>query len=1089
MRWVRVRHRLAALASAVVVAASSVIAVPVAVPSSAPPATAAASFSDAWFREDPTITGLTRPMSVRFAADGRVFIAEKAGIVKAFDSVADTTPTTVLDIRGEVNSYWDRGVLGIALDPQFTTSRPYLYIYYVYDAPPGQVAPVWNDTCPDPPSGLKDGCVVTSKVARYTVGAGNAASPASRVELLHDWCQQYPSHTGGGIAFGQYGELYISGGEGGSFNVTDYGQLGGTLPTPQNPVTPVNPCNDPVTLLAPKPDGAPNVDIVSAQGGSLRSQDARTTADAQSLDGAIIRINPDTGAAYASNPYASSGDANRGRIVAFGLRNPFRMAFRPGTSDLYAGDVGGAYWEEINRIQVPIGGTSAPNFGWPCYEGPGQSGWKSLGNTLCDTLYADMSAGDRAKAPLFAYSHQSTLLPTGMCFVPNSNGRMGGSVSGLAFYTGGGASPYPAKYNGALFFTDYSRKCMGVMLAGAGGVPDPSTFSTFQTGTSFPVDLTTGPGGYLFYIDHDGGRIMRITFAEAPVAVAKATPSTGLAPLDVTLDGTASTDPSGGGITAWAWDIDGDGQYDDATGSVVGHTFTEAKVHTVGLRVTNAAGRAGTGSVIVDATNTKPVPKITGPSASLTWAVGDTINFLGYASDVEDGLLPPSALTWEVSMRHCAPTCHDHLIETFTGVDRGGFLAPDHEYPSQLLIRMFATDSNGNTVSKAILLAPKTTTVSVASVPAGIPVFIAEQDQTTPAQATVILKGTVTVSAPLAAVVGGVGYRFDGWSDGGTRTRDVYAGGPVSLTANYLPDAPDACAGAGVDGAAGASPKDTWIRDRLSAGGDVDWFRFQLGAPRTVIATLGDLPVNGRLDLYSGCGTLLATSDVGAGARWEEFTRTLPTGTYRLRVTSPSGGASASQYVVRIRVLAPSAFAIKSSVTDVNGTAVRIAGELLNATGSAREAIVVTADFRDGGGAAVGSLSTAPFMPQLANLGVSPFVLSGTVPAFSTVTWRFTSAAAGASALPTFSVGAVTITPGAGGTATETGSVTNTSAATAKSVVVLRGWYGVRGQLLDAGNDGASPVDLAPGASGAFSVSRSALPTIQGYRTFVRGAF
>ena len=36
--------------------------------------------------------------------------------------------------------------------------------------------------------------------------------------------------------------------------------------------------------------------------------------------------------------------------MAFGLRNPFRFAFRPGTSELWAGDVGEGTWEEINRI-------------------------------------------------------------------------------------------------------------------------------------------------------------------------------------------------------------------------------------------------------------------------------------------------------------------------------------------------------------------------------------------------------------------------------------------------------------------------------------------------------------------------------------------------------------------------------------------------------------------------------------------------------------------------------------------------------------------------------------------------------------------
>ena len=52
--------------------------------------------------------GFVNPTAVRFAPDGRAFVAEKRGIVKAFDSIADTTPTTVIDLRTATDDYWDR---------------------------------------------------------------------------------------------------------------------------------------------------------------------------------------------------------------------------------------------------------------------------------------------------------------------------------------------------------------------------------------------------------------------------------------------------------------------------------------------------------------------------------------------------------------------------------------------------------------------------------------------------------------------------------------------------------------------------------------------------------------------------------------------------------------------------------------------------------------------------------------------------------------------------------------------------------------------------------------------------------------------
>ena len=44
--------------------------------------------------------------------------------------------------------------------------------------------------------------------------------------LVEDWCQQYPSHSIGSLAFGADGALYVSGGDGASFNFVDYGQDG-----------------------------------------------------------------------------------------------------------------------------------------------------------------------------------------------------------------------------------------------------------------------------------------------------------------------------------------------------------------------------------------------------------------------------------------------------------------------------------------------------------------------------------------------------------------------------------------------------------------------------------------------------------------------------------------------------------------------------------------------------------------------------------------------------------------------------------------------------------------------------------------------
>ena len=101
------------------------------------------------FQESIAFSGLTEPLALRFAADGRVFVAEKRGIVKVFDGVGDATPEVFADLRTQVQSVWDRGLLGLALDPDFP-AKPFVYVLYTHDAAIGGTAPRWGDGCPEP---------------------------------------------------------------------------------------------------------------------------------------------------------------------------------------------------------------------------------------------------------------------------------------------------------------------------------------------------------------------------------------------------------------------------------------------------------------------------------------------------------------------------------------------------------------------------------------------------------------------------------------------------------------------------------------------------------------------------------------------------------------------------------------------------------------------------------------------------------------------------------------------------------------------------------------------------------------------------
>ena len=96
------------------------------------PSSAAAATLPTGFEDTAVFSGLYGPTAFRFSPDGRVFVARKNGIIEVFSSVDATTGTTFADLRTEVYDYRDRGLLGLALDPQFPT-RPYVYVLYAGD--------------------------------------------------------------------------------------------------------------------------------------------------------------------------------------------------------------------------------------------------------------------------------------------------------------------------------------------------------------------------------------------------------------------------------------------------------------------------------------------------------------------------------------------------------------------------------------------------------------------------------------------------------------------------------------------------------------------------------------------------------------------------------------------------------------------------------------------------------------------------------------------------------------------------------------------------------------------------------------------
>jgi glucose/arabinose dehydrogenase len=201
-------------------------------------------------------------VDIAFAPDGRIFVAEKRGMIWIVRSGAKL-PEPFLDIRSEVLSNGDRGLLSMALDPAFSSS-PHVYIQYAVD-------PNEDDVDDDGPA--------FSRLTRYTASGSNPdlADPYTRLILIgQSWADGIPAlyntHTTGTLRFGTDGTLLVSNGDGAHADTPDPGG------------------RDPSGFGLGKFPAAEDI-------GAFRSQWLG------SLAGKILRIDPATGEGLSSNPF------------------------------------------------------------------------------------------------------------------------------------------------------------------------------------------------------------------------------------------------------------------------------------------------------------------------------------------------------------------------------------------------------------------------------------------------------------------------------------------------------------------------------------------------------------------------------------------------------------------------------------------------------------------------------------------------------------------------------------------------------------------------------------------------------------------
>ena len=261
---------------------------------------------------DTLVADVGSPTALAFTPDGRLLITTQGGNLRVWNGSLIATPALTIP-ASSICTNSERGLLGVAVDPDFATNRR-IYLFYTFETATGS-------------------CV--NRVSRFTffaaAGQQNQIDPASELVLIDNMKSTAGNHNGGDVHIGKDGYLYVSLGDGGCDWAGDSGCAGS---------------ND-----------------ASRDQHVLTGKILRVT-----LDGNIPPSNPfqGPGTARCNNATGSTTPGNKCQeTFAWGLRNPFRFAMDPNAAGtrFFINDVGQGVWEEIDE------GQAGADYGWNCREG------------------------------------------------------------------------------------------------------------------------------------------------------------------------------------------------------------------------------------------------------------------------------------------------------------------------------------------------------------------------------------------------------------------------------------------------------------------------------------------------------------------------------------------------------------------------------------------------------------------------------------------------------------------------------------------------------------------------------------------------